>query len=367
MFKSLIKRLFPSIQSKKDNNYFYFEQNSKIAKEESATTPPAQPILQQPLPISSIEQLSAEQCHQISFYDYLFGESPPTKTHDELSSYVSDKIEKLMTNPKYILASLPVLTASLSKVLSELNNEDFEVSELIGLIEQEPVIAAKVLELSNSSFYNHSDKEVTDLKSAFMLLGRNGLVEGVINGFVCKLTPQSKIYFKQYGNKIWQHCQETGIIAKSLINDSNNKKEAAQGYLIALICNLGDMITFQLLMEAFSFVHPDCQPNSYAFKSLMQKNSKKLTYFIAKHWQFPEPILHALALQLKITHQRMLTSLSVKYPVACYVYEANIISELVLIYGAKEMDESQLMQAKQDLIFSKEANNYLESFMRENR
>lgn len=63
----------------------------------------------------------------------------------------------------------------------------------------------------------------------------------------------------------------------------------------------------------------------------------------------------------------MLTSLSVKYPVACYVYEANIISELVLIYGAKEMDESQLMQAKQDLIFSKEANNYLESFMRENR
>ena len=147
-------------------------------------------------------------------------------------------------------------------------------------------------------FNKDQKKELEEISNASNHLGKGTIIngnieshgniriEGVINGFVSKLTPQSQIYFKQYGNKIWQHSLDTGVIANALIKASPFKAEAAQGYLIGLICNLGDMIIYQLLMEAFSFVHPDSQPNSYAFKELMQKKSKSLAYHIAKHWQF---------------------------------------------------------------------------------
>lgn len=353
MFRALAKLLFSSL-NKTNPNYLYFEDNKKSVQEmqEAVAKPENTPT---PNIIETIEEKN-----QRAFYDFLFGQSPPTQQHDELSSYVSLKVEKLLKSPQKILEALPVLPVSLTKVLEQLNNKDFDTEVLITLIQQEPTIAAKVIELANSVYYNRNQKEITDLKSAFMLLGTNGLMEGVINGFVSKLKPHSQIYFQQYGSKIWKHSQASGIIAKILIAKSQHKTDSAQGYLIGLICNLGDMIIYQLLIDAFSFVHPDCQPNSYAFKELMQKNSKKLTYHIAKHWNFPSSILDALAVQAKLTKSSMLAPVFTKRPMACYVYEANIISQLTLRFEYKDIDNDELNEAKNVLLYSEEAKAHIE-------
>jgi HD-like signal output (HDOD) protein len=359
MFKAVLKRLFCKDKRKGQPNYFYFEED-KDSEEALQNT-----MLDKAEPVSASIPLrleSIEETHQQEFYDFLFGQSPATTQHDELSHYVAAQIDTVLRNPQTILQEMPVLPASLSKVVEQLSDNNFDTQELLNLIQQEPSIAAKVIELANSSFYNHTDKEIADLKSAFMLLGSNGLIEGVINGFVSKLTPQSHIYFKQYGNKIWQHSLATGVIAKALINTSTYKEEEAQGYLIGLICNLGDMIIYQLLMEAFSFVHPDCQPNSYAFKELMQINSKKIAYHLAKHWHFPPSILDALALQVKLTKSSMLSAAFTKRPMACFVFEANIISELIMMFEHKDKTEEQLYEAVTELLYSEEAKHYIKLY-----
>jgi len=358
MFKAVLTLIFPSMQGEKKPNYFYFEEDQNVDGDVEQQTIAN---LQNSAEIRPLRLASVEGEHQQDFYDYLFGQSPPTTQHDELSNYVANKVEALLKQPHYILDVMPILPASLTMIIEQLSDDDFNIEDLLKLIEQEPSIAAKVIELANSTFYNRSQKEITDLKSAFMLLGRDGLVEGVINGFVSKLTPQSKTYFKQYGNKIWQHSLSSGVIAKALINASAYKNEAAQGYLIGLICNLGDMIIYQLLMEAFAFVHPDCQPNSYAYKELMQKKSKQLTYQIAKHWQFPQSILDALALQVKLIQSSMLASVFSKRPIACYVYEASIISELMMMFDHKDKTEDEIKGAMTTLLYSDEAKQYIES------
>lgn len=363
MFKSLVKRLFRSIKGDSKPNYFYFESDKSSEEEIKKQEPsPLQSVAEVNLPVL----LNLEERHQQDFYDFLFGKSPQTINNNELSKYVADKVEALLKQPKSMLNVMPVLPVSLTMVIEKLNDDDFDIDVLLNLIQQEPSIAAKVIELANSSFYNRNNKEITELKSAFMLLGRNGLIEGVINGFVSKLTPQSKIYFKQYGNKIWQHSLATGVITKELINNSIYKDKSAQGYLIGLICNLGDMIIYQLLMEAFSFVHPECQPNSYSFKVLLQKKSKVLTYHIAKHWQFPESILDALAVQVKLTKSSMLPRIFRKRTIACYVYEANIISELSMMLEFKSKTEEQISEMAVDLLYSNEAKQKIEMLLSNN-
>ena len=360
MFKTVFELLFPSIKSDNKANYFYFEEDKNSIEEMQ------QKVFEQERSTRAVQPLSlisVEERHQQDFYDFLFGQSPATTQHDELSHYVAAKIADVLRDPTAILAAMPVLPTSLSKVIEQLSDNNFDTEELLTLIQQEPSIAAKVIELANSSFYNHANKAVTDLKAAFMLLGSNGLIEGVINGFVSKLNPQSKIYFKQYGNKIWQHSLSTGVIAKALIKASPYKNEAAQGYLIGLICNLGDMIIYQLLMEAFAFVHPDCQPNSYAFKELMQKKSKKLAYHIAKNWQFPQSILEALALQVKVTQSSMLSNAFSKRAMACYVYEANIISELIMMFEHNNKTEAEIAESMAELLYSDEAKQYIEKIL----
>jgi HD-like signal output (HDOD) protein len=362
MFKAVLKQLFYNDKKSEKPNYFYFggDNNSEDALQNILLDNAETVSVLKPLRLVSVEET-----HQQEFYDFLFGQSPATTKHDELSHYVANQIDTVLRNPQTILQEMPVLPASLSKVVEQFSNNNFDTQELLDLIQQEPSIAAKVIELANSSFYNHTNKEIADLKSAFMLLGSNGLIEGVINGFVSKLTPKSQIYFKKYGNKIWQHSLATGVIAKALINSSAYKDKAAQGYLIGLICNLGDMIIYQLLMEAFSFVHPDCQPNSYAFKELMKKNSKKIAYHIAKHWQFPQSILDALALQVKLTKSSMLSAGFSKRPMACFVFEANIISELIMMFEHKDKTEEEVYEAMDTLLHSEQANQYMTKFLHE--
>jgi HD-like signal output (HDOD) protein len=359
MFKKLVKLLFRSTK-KKPTNYYYFEESKNSAEDAQKT---AVEEMQSTLTSNTVSLVSIEEKHQKDFYDFLFGQSPPTAQHDELSLHIAVQVEKLLKSPKSILENLPILPLALSQILDQLNHKEFDTEVLINLIQQEAIISSKVIELANSSFYNRSNKEITDIKSAFMLLGANGLMEGVINGFVSKLAPQSPIYFKQYGSKIWQHSLSTGIITKELLNKSPYKTESAQGYLIGLICNLGDMIIYQLLIEAFAYVHPDCQPNSFAFKDLMFKNSKKITYHIAKHWNFPSSILDALAFQAKLTKSSMLPSLFIKRPLACYIYEANIISELEMMFEQNNLDDNDWEKAKNRLVFSEQAKHYMDKLL----
>ena len=358
MFNTLVQRLFPSFK-KEQPNFFYFEESKNTAEDLKEKMIDE---LQSAITQKAINFESKEESQQKAFYDFLFGQSPPTIAHDELSLFISKKITQLLSQPGLILKALPVLPTSITKILEQLNDQNFDTKALVDLIQQEPVIAAKVIELANSSYYNHADKEISDLKSAFMLLGTNGLIEGVINGFIGSFTPESRVYFQQYGVKIWQHCLSTGVIAKKLINSSPHKRDSAQGYLIGLICNLGDMVIYQLLTEAFAFIHPDSQPNSFAFKELMYKNSKVLTYHIAKYWHFPQTILDALALQTKLTRSSMLKPLYDKRPVACYIYEANMISELTMMFEQGDITEHELNDAKNFLLSSDEAKNYLDEF-----
>ena len=360
MFKEVVKLLFPSSDVEQQPNYFYFEEDNIPAEELQQQ---AIDKLHSANEAKLLSLVSAEEAHQQSYYDFLFGQSTEAMQHDELSHYVANKVADLLQNPDGMLSVMPVLPASLNKVMTHLRDENFDTDLLLDLILQEPSIAEKVIKLANSSFYNHSNKEITDLKSAFMLLGSHGLIEGVINGFVRKLTPQSQIYFKHYGNIIWQHSLACGAISKELIKSSAYKSEAAQGYLIGLICNLGDMIIYQLLMQAFAYVHPDCQPNSYAFKELMQKKSKKLTYHIAKHWHFPQSILEALTVQVKLTNSAMLSAAFGKRPIACYVYEANIISELMMMLEHYNKSQAEVSEMAAALLYSDEAKLYIERLL----
>ena len=59
----------------------------------------------------------------------------------------------------------------------------------------------------------------------------------------------------------------------------------------------------------------------------------------------------------------MLSSLNTKNRVACYVYEANIISELAMMFENGDVCEDDLNAAKDSLVFSLEAKQYIDTLL----
>jgi len=365
MFNSLVKRVFKREKTSPANVYFFEDSRPSSTSSSPSTNSSIQASAQSQSYIATVSYPSIEDQYQHEFYEFLFGKASkgPAIAQDELSLLMAEKIDRLIANPKIILDSLPVLPMSLGKIIEQGSDSDFDADGLINLIQQEPAIAAKVLELANSSYYNRSGKEVVDLKAAFMRLGVNGLSEGVINGFISKLVPQSNIYFQLYGKRIWQHSLTTGVYAKELMEMSLLKDESAQGYLIGLICRLGDVILYQLLLEAFAVVHPNSCPSSMWFKDIMCKNSKRLTYQIAKFWGFPKSILDVLAIQSRLKNAAQCNILEEKAPMALYVYEARIISELKLRFDHRDLNEEALSEAKNSLLYSSQAQTMLDKLV----
>ncbi|WP_372766773.1 HDOD domain-containing protein [Pseudoalteromonas sp.] len=340
MFKKLISKAFPSLKQEVEANHFFFEnEKSKMSNHDVQTLHEQQIVT----PNESLK--TPAQVLQDNYYELLFN-SPLTRVHnDPISDLIENKILQILRQPKEIIASLPVVPSSLNEVINTLNSSDFNVDKLVDLISADPIIAAKVVELANSSFYNRSNKPISDIKNAFMLLGQKGLTEGVINGFITQMVPSAQIYYKNYGKNLWLHSQLTGKVSKQFVAKENLNSEEA--YLVGLLMNLGNMVIFQLMIDAFASVCPDSQPNVMNIKRLMDSYGPRLTLDIAKLWQFPRNILEALAVQIKINDKQSLISLKKKYPIGAFVFEANQLAMLsILIMHTKlSLDELDIDKA----------------------
>lgn len=344
----MVKRFFPAVKKSPVNSSDNMSNfNDKIYRNIDLTEYFAQ------------EVSSPELQYRNDFYDVLFGQTKLNKKQDELSLYIAAQVERILKKPEFILDSLPVLPASLAKIVEHLGDDNFDAQVVVDLLKNEPMIAAKVIKLANSTYYNRSNKDVTDIKSAFMQLGTYGLTKGVIDSFMSQLVPQSNLYFQHYGQSIWQHSLTSGAIARELINHSHCCEQSQQAYLIGLISNLGDIVIYQIMVEAFKFSHPDCVPDSWLFRQIINKHSKRITYAIAKHWQLPESILRPIELQTKLKSAEKLPLVRNRYPMSCFIFEARIISKLAMRMEAKKQDANELKTQALALVDSHQAKSYI--------
>lgn len=315
MFKRVLQALFPSLKgqptraSSESNNNTVNHAQSTQSETNQAPTP--QHTLRADKPLSP---------HDADFLNYLFGESRLNTESDPFSDFVAARIEKLLLSPKALLSELPVMPTSITTLMSELKSDDFNVDALLTVVDKEPSMAADMIKLANSARYRRSEKEVTDLKTAFMNMGSQGLIEGVINAYLKEFSPTVNIYWRQFGEKIWDHSLRTACYSRDLLQDSGSDEDESTAYFVGLIRNLGKMIIFQVMVEAFRHVDPSVPPNSTAFKRLINSYSIKLTYTLAKFWELPESVLLSIAYQ---ESQKFAAT-----PLATAVLEANYISEL---------------------------------------
>ncbi len=359
MFRTLAKKVFNS-SSKREFYSSILANEQNLFKKDTIEPIPTRQADSEPVTNLTPEQMLTEH-----YYDFLFGKADQNIKSDDLSLYISEQVKMLLLKPESILENMPVLPASLTQVLPHIRNKDFDAQHLVGLLNQEPVVAARVVELANSNRYNRTSKQVTDLKSAFLMLGVQGLSEGVINGFIHKLIPQNTLYFSFYGKRIWESSLLTGHLTRSLLLKSEHAIHSDEGYLLGLISNLGDIVIYQLMADAFNLVHPDCQPNSLLFRDLLKTNAKQFSATLTKSWNFPKLLTDSLTLQTQINSSKQARANLHKYPLAIYLYEAKLLANLKLQMKYGQLSKEQLLGKTRQLSLSSEAEFAIEDMLNE--
>ena len=343
MFKSVVQELFPSFtKGEFTPDYFSFERSRQVSDSEEPSSNSTSAVT----PISLNNQKDTHS--YFPFYDYFFGHNSLSVSQDTLSEHIAGVLHQAITKPESLLKAMPIMPTSLTSVISMLQSNDFNLPELLKVVEQEPSMAADLVKLANTSRYKRGEVEVTDLQRAFMYIGADGLKSGVIEVYLKQYAPSPSLYFRRFGQKIWEHSVSSAQVAQTLALKCLPKDQADTVYFVALLRNLGTMVIFQLMVDAFKFVDPDAQPNTVHFKQLMAEHSLNLVLNIAKFWQLPTTVIELLQQQINAAPAEMSAT-------ALTIYEANIISTGKSLLDAKQWNIVQYQDDMNSRLISDKA------------
>jgi putative nucleotidyltransferase with HDIG domain len=192
------------------------------------------------------------------------------------------------------LEKVPPLPATVSDVLTALQQDDVDLGTVERNINRDPALTARVLRVANSSFYGFSG-QVDNIKDACVILGvyttRNIVLAA---GIIKHLTAGAFGGLDLSG--LWQHAIGTGAAAKVLAKPAGVNPETA--FTAGLLHDLGKFILAIYFSDSYDAVirHRDREDSLLrdAETDVLGFDHALVGAKVARVWSLPDSIVNAI-------------------------------------------------------------------------
>jgi len=210
------------------------------------------------------------------------------------------------------LPASPAIVSSVMGLTSDLNSKVEDISRVLA---SDQSLTAKVLKLSNSSFYGRS-KEVKSLQEAIMILGFFTVRSMVIATSTHRMFSGGG---DQEGSqtKLWYHTLATAIATRQLAAHLNHPAKD-EIFIAALLHDIGKLVLLQKLTEPYSLVIDEVEATQGEFYDIEKQqlgfHHCDVAFLLLEKWSFPASLVEA------IYHHHHLPPLEEDQPVPiCYL------------------------------------------------
>lgn len=189
-------------------------------------------------------------------------------------------------------SDLPTIPVVATKVMQLIESEHATAEEMAKVVSSDPAVAARVLKISNSSFYG-CQRQIQTLSHAIMILGFSTLKSLVVAASV-------KQVYKPYGlteKMLWEHSFGAGLAARIIANTTRlvNEEEA---FLGGLFNDIGKIIMNTMDSQQFQMVMQKCFNEDMSFEEAERQvypyTHEEVGALVIKKWNFPELLMHAV-------------------------------------------------------------------------
>ncbi|MBI2354590.1 MAG: HDOD domain-containing protein [Deltaproteobacteria bacterium] len=234
---------------------------------------------------------------------------------------------------------LPTIPVVATKVMQLIESETTTAEEMARVVAADPSVAARVLKISNSSFYG-CQRQVQTLSHAIMILGFSTLKSLVVAASL-------KQVYKPYGlveKMLWEHSFGAGLAARIIANSTRlvNEEEA---FLGGLFHDIGKIIMNTMDNQQFQSVMQKCYNEKIGFQEAEQQvypyTHAEVGGLVIKKWNFPTILMNAV-----LTHHTFDFAVDedpYQLRLSCVVGLANLFCHKVGI-GVREPEESLLLR-----------------------
>ena len=189
-------------------------------------------------------------------------------------------------------ADLPTIPVVAIKVMQLIESDTATADELAKIVASDPAVAARVLKISNSSFYG-CRKQIQTLSSAIVILGFSTLRSLVVAASV-------KQVYKPYGlteKMLWEHSFAAGLAARIIANRTRAANEE-EAFLAGLFHDIGKIIMNSLDRNKFQEVMQHCYNEGISFgqaeRGVYPFSHDEVGAYVIKKWNFPDILTNAI-------------------------------------------------------------------------
>ncbi|MFA7403041.1 MAG: HDOD domain-containing protein [Pelobacteraceae bacterium] len=237
-------------------------------------------------------------------------------------------------------SDLPTIPVVATKVMQLIESESATAEELAKVVASDPAVAARVLKISNSSFYG-CQRQIQTLSHAIVVLGFATLKSLVVAASV-------KQVYQPYGlteKMLWEHSFGAGLAARIIAKETRVVSEE-EAFLGGLFHDIGKIIMNTMNSKQFQDAMQRCYNDGVTFEEAERQvysyTHSEVGGLVIKKWNFPDILMHAVLNHHTFEFAEDEDSYQVS--LTCVVGLANLFCHKVGIGIREPNDELDLLQ-----------------------
>jgi len=205
------------------------------------------------------------------------------------------------------IRDLPTLPEVAARVMVLASNPASSVSDIRALIERDPVLAAKLLNVANSAMYGMR-RQIGTIQLALVILGMNE-VSSIVTS-LCVFTafcnmPDDEVFDR---DRFWEHSAGCGAIARMLSRRLGLRMEGRE-FVAGLMHDMGRILIDQYFHEEFVEIVQRTQDGEMRMrdveKEVLGTSHDEIGGWLADRWGLPDALVEAIAYHHAPTCARM--------------------------------------------------------------
>jgi putative nucleotidyltransferase with HDIG domain len=209
----------------------------------------------------------------------------------------ADKKIKLVVNRIHNLPTPPIVFTQVNKVLSDPKTSAYQIGAIIS---EDPALSAKILKLTNSSFYG-IPRTITSVKQAIVILGLDVVKSLVLSASVFETFSKQYKMDKNYIDDFWRHSLSVAFMARIISRTKNfpSFMEAEEAFSGGLLHDIGKLVIFAHLTEEFKQIRQLIGDDPYKETSPIEEQVLGFDHamvgaYLAEKWNLPAELSRAI-------------------------------------------------------------------------
>jgi putative nucleotidyltransferase with HDIG domain len=207
------------------------------------------------------------------------------------------------------------------KAVALLQDPDVSAAKLLEVIQYDPVITMRLLQVCNSAIFALRRK-VDSLKNALFILGNDGMLRLLITFGALEMLKHEMPGYGLRRGELWDHAVACAIMSQTLLRSMDCDEDNAL-FTGALLHDVGKIVLNEYVGKEYEEIMQEVRSLSHscleAEREVIGMDHAQVGSLLAERWQFPETIISIIGRHHEPVHPSR-DPLSI-----CLVHLANLL------------------------------------------